>query len=68
MYAIRSYYEVNLKLSGDVELMNLGDIVAEAGIATALLKIGDKAEDIILEADAPGRIQGKLTFKPGFKK
>ena len=60
--------QVNLKLSGDVELMNLGDIVAEAGIATALLKIGNKAEDIILEADAPGRIQGKLTFKPGFKK
>ncbi len=57
-------YEKNIQLSlkGDVELMNTDGIVTEAGIATALLRIGDKGGKISAEAIS-GALNGELTLQ-----
>ncbi|VGO17788.1 Beta-galactosidase [Pontiella desulfatans] len=53
--------EVSLKLTGDVKLMNVDCIMAEAGIATALLQIGAEDGAINLSAEH-GDMKGSLTF------
>ncbi|TXG39101.1 glycoside hydrolase family 2 TIM barrel-domain containing protein [Seonamhaeicola maritimus] len=42
--------EVSVEINGDAELMNQGSIEAEAGIATALIKIGKQAGTISVKA------------------
>lgn len=42
--------EMGLKLEGDVEVLNVDEIQAEAGIATALIRIGQDANAIRIQA------------------
>ncbi|MDO7173165.1 glycoside hydrolase family 2 protein [Mariniflexile sp. AS56] len=44
--------EVSLEINGDAQLMNIGNITAEAGIATALIKIGKKSGAITFNASS----------------
>lgn len=56
--------KVDFKIEGDAQLMNLGDITTEAGIATALIKIGNSKSEIkIVAKDAENR-EGKIIFRP----
>ena len=41
--------KVTFEINGDATLLNIGDISAEAGIATGLLKIGDKKGEVDIE-------------------
>lgn len=43
---------VDLKTDSDVSIMNVGEIKAEAGIATALIKIGDSKSKICFSANS----------------
>ncbi|MRT91985.1 glycoside hydrolase family 2 TIM barrel-domain containing protein [Ancylomarina sp. 16SWW S1-10-2] len=43
---------VNLTTDSDVEIMNVGDIKAEAGIATALIKLGESKGEIRFTASS----------------
>ena len=54
---------IDLNIIGDAQLMNLGVLKAEAGIATALIKIGDKKGKICIKALANNIIKGDLSFK-----
>lgn len=45
---------VDLQVEGDVEVMNVGAIQAEAGIATALIRIGDNASSLKFNASTDG--------------
>ncbi|TWT84238.1 Beta-galactosidase [Planctomycetes bacterium CA13] len=51
---------VAIQLNGDVTLLNVGEIKAEAGIATALVQIGDASDEISISASAIGLQNGKL--------
>ena len=44
--------ELSLELLGDAEIMNVGSVKAEAGIATALIRIGDSQGKIVVSATA----------------
>ena len=49
---------INFSIKGDAEVMNVGDLKAEAGIATALVRIGSKNGKITFEsvsADLKGK-------------
>lgn len=50
--------KVNVTIAGDAEIMNLDPIEAEAGIATALVRIGDKGGKLSVEA-VSGALKGK---------
>lgn len=54
---------IDLSLKGDAQLMNLGKLKAEAGIATALIKIGDKKGKVCIKALASSSIKGDFSFK-----
>ena len=43
-----------MELLGDGDIMNVGEVVAEAGIATALIKIGNTAGEITVKASTQG--------------
>ena len=53
--------EIDFTLNGDVKLLNPSAVVTEAGIATALLQIGDKAGNVTLHAKQ-GELEGALSF------
>ncbi|VGO20445.1 glycoside hydrolase family 2 protein [Pontiella sulfatireligans] len=53
---------LQVTVAGDAALMNVGDVQAEAGIATALLQIGAQEGGVSLEA-ASGALTGRLLFK-----
>ncbi len=54
--------DINLTIQGDVEIMNVEKIKAEAGIATALIKIGAKKEIISITAKTIDNIEGEYSF------
>ncbi|MBD0777530.1 DUF4982 domain-containing protein [Maribacter sp. ANRC-HE7] len=53
--------KVNLNINGDAEVMNLGEIKAEAGIATALIRIGTTKEAVSITAKSGG-LDGEFDF------
>jgi len=53
--------EIELNINGNVEIMNLGNIEAEAGIATALIRIGTTKETVKVIAKS-GMISGEFIF------
>lgn len=48
---------VNFNISGDIEIMNIGNIEAEAGIATVLIRIGQKKGKVKLMVKSAGLSQ-----------
>lgn len=52
---------VDFEITGDVEIMNLGEIEAEAGIATALIRIGTTKEEVSITANS-GDLKGEFSF------
>lgn len=54
--------EVNLKINGDVEVLNLGKVEAEAGIATALIRVGTAKEVVRINANS-GDLKGGGSLK-----
>ncbi|MGJ8724074.1 MAG: glycoside hydrolase family 2 TIM barrel-domain containing protein [Roseibacillus sp.] len=44
--------EIDLQLEGDAEVLNVGPIVAEAGVATALLRIGSEPGEVRFKASS----------------
>ena len=53
---------VELKIDGDASVMNIGDIEAEAGIATALVRVGDRPGRIAISASS-GSLKGGFSFE-----
>ena len=54
--------KIDFSIKGDAEVMNVGDIKAEAGIATALVRIGSKNGEITFEG-VSGNLKGKERIK-----
>ena len=52
---------ITLHIQGNVKVMNIGDLEAEAGIATAVLKLGNAEETISVSA-CSGTLKGSLEF------
>ncbi|WP_163397301.1 glycoside hydrolase family 2 protein [Flavobacterium fluviatile] len=55
--------KIDFSIHGDVKLMNVGDVNAEAGIATAVVQIGDKNSKISFSATTK-ELSGKLGVVP----
>ncbi len=55
--------KIDFSIQGDAKLMNVGGVIAEAGIATAVVQIGDKNRKISFSATTKD-LKGKLGFKP----
>ena len=53
--------EVKLNIEGDVEIMNPDKIEAEAGIATALIRVGTAVEAVNISANS-GSLKGEFSF------
>ena len=53
--------EVTIELNGDVKVMNVGSIIAEAGIATALIQISDTAGEMNVNVTSK-ELEGKASF------
>ncbi len=61
---IPNYSElIDLELEGDIDLQNIGAIQAEAGIATALIKMGDVGGTVTVHAKSTSRLEGSLDFE-----
>ena len=58
--------KVDFTIVGDAELINTEPAISEAGIASALLMIGDISGNVMLEAESEGLLPGKLEI--GFDK
>jgi beta-galactosidase len=56
--------KMNFKIEGDAKVMNQGDITTEAGIATALVQIGNSKEEIKITAKDCFNKTGEIRFKP----
>ena len=54
--------KIDLEIDGDFEIMNVGDVEAEAGIATALIRIGKKNGKCKISAKS-NSLNGGLEFK-----
>ncbi len=54
--------EITLNINGDVKIINPGTIKAEAGIATALIKIGETKERVNVVASCDG-YSGEFSFE-----
>lgn len=54
--------ELSIEIEGDAELLNPEPLKAEAGIATALIRIGKSKGEVLLRAKAMGLEQGDLKF------
>jgi beta-galactosidase len=52
--------EIHLTINGQATVMNIGDIKAEAGIATALIKMGDEQGTLKFSAKADRLTGGVL--------
>ncbi|MEM6885863.1 MAG: glycoside hydrolase family 2 TIM barrel-domain containing protein [Verrucomicrobiota bacterium] len=59
--------KLDLAFSGDVELLNVEPVQAEAGIATALIRIGETGGPIKATASADGLKTGGLAFNAAVK-
>ena len=53
---------VTLNINGNAKVMNLGELKAEAGIATAVLKLGNAKETISVSANS-GDLKGSFEFE-----
>ena len=53
---------VTLNINGNAKVMNLGDIEAEAGIASVVLKLGNAKETISVSVSS-GELKGNLEFE-----
>lgn len=53
--------KIELNLDGDIQVMNVGEIEAEAGIATALVKVGKSSGKIIVSATSK-ELVGSFNF------
>ena len=53
---------IDLEIKGDIEILNVGDVVAEAGIATALIRIGAIKGQAEVEAHSSG-LDGNIKFE-----
>jgi beta-galactosidase len=56
--------KIDFKIEGDAKLMNQGDITTEAGIATALVKIGNTRNEIKITASDSENRKGTIQIKP----
>lgn len=54
---------INFAITGDADLMNVGDLKAEAGIATAVVRIGSKKGKVRFDGKYK-EIKGSLRIKP----
>ena len=54
---------INFQVEGDVVVKNVGPIQAEAGIAAALLQIGNSSDELEIKASARDLKIGKLRVK-----
>jgi hypothetical protein len=55
--------QVHFTCSGDAEILNPGSIgITEAGIATALIRIGETPEEIIIKAKSANLSEGVIKF------
>ncbi|PWD99048.1 glycoside hydrolase family 2 protein [Marinilabilia rubra] len=54
--------KIDLLLDGDAEIMNVGKVQAEAGIATALVRIGKTGGSISLAAKSEKGLNGAVDF------
>ncbi|MBB6461696.1 glycoside hydrolase family 2 TIM barrel-domain containing protein [Flammeovirga kamogawensis] len=54
--------KINLELHGDIELMNVGEVKAEAGIGTALIKINSLEKGFSIEANTADNLHGSYEF------
>ena len=54
--------KLNLQISGDVNILNTEPIKAEAGIATALIQIGDTANHFEVKVSADGLVSNNKIF------
>ena len=55
---------VTFSIEGDARILNPGMINTEAGIASALIRIGDLVGKIKITASDPANHSGELTFTP----
>lgn len=55
---------VLFEVEGDATILNPGAITTEAGIATALLRIGSSSDEIKITANAENLNTGTIQFKP----
>jgi len=55
--------KIDFKIEGDAKMLNIGEITTEAGIATALVKIGKNKGEISVSANDQMNHSGKLVFK-----
>ncbi|MGA9639577.1 glycoside hydrolase family 2 TIM barrel-domain containing protein, partial [Flavobacterium sp.] len=55
--------KIDFSILGDAKMMNVGGVNAEAGIATALVQIGNKCNKITMTATI-NDLKGKLVVKP----
>lgn len=53
--------EIELNIGGDIEVVNVEKIKAEAGIATALIRVGDKSGEIKVSAESK-ELNGNFNF------
>jgi len=56
--------KVDFKIEGDAKILNQGDITTEAGIATALVKIGNSKDEIKITASDSENRKGSVQIKP----
>lgn len=54
--------EIEIQINGDVQIMNVGSMVAEAGIATVLIQIGETSVEIEVLATSK-ELVGRVNFK-----
>jgi len=54
--------EVKLDITGDIKIMNQGDIEAEAGIATALIRVEETSANVAVQATS-NNLEGHMKFK-----
>ncbi|MCF8358247.1 MAG: glycoside hydrolase family 2 protein [Prolixibacteraceae bacterium] len=59
-----NYVEVKFETEGDVKILNPETISTEAGIATALVKIGNSKDTITIKAKTESAIQSTIDFLP----
>jgi beta-galactosidase len=56
--------EIQFEIEGDAVLLNPEAISTEAGIATALIRIGEKNDEIIIKVKTLAGFETSLSFKP----
>lgn len=54
---------IDLKIEGEAAIVNIEPVKAEAGIATALIKIGDVGGTVTVYAKSASQLEGSLEFE-----